>query len=571
MKKIRPFILAFTVILAGVLAFGIWTLPKPQKADAEGYSAARVAKDIKVIAKNHHSVAQPEERAEVRDYLVHRLKEEGADTVRLYRYDSLSGPENKHVRYDFDAVNILAEFDPENKTEDTPYLMLVAHYDSRFSQPMPKNDTVWSYGAADDGYGLAAILETMNVLGKDRSDWKQGVKVLYTDAEEVGRMGMIEALKNNKEIFDNVGMVINIEARGPWGPVLLFETSPGNAKLMELYAEAARYPYTYSLTSVVYRLMPNFTDFNEVKDLIPGMNFSTVVDINHYHTDKDSYGNICVKSIQHYGSQIVPVVEKYLTDSRYSDKDYLKGKSDRVSFTTPVLGLWNFSKPVYVAFTLLICLVFLCLFALEGVRGKLKSMKVFKTSGLILGLALAMLVLGEVIAKVCASIAGAKFSLFGTVQGVQFDNIAMAVSMVLMIAVTVFVYCVGRRRAVRSASSSMRASAGATAAKHYTDNVLYAGLSLMFFFSFVLVLAISENLMFLMPLLFAVGAILLNRFAKFKVWYIIAIACILLHVFSFLYALAMALTIGAFGVVFMLAFMDMMIVIPLADLYLSEK
>lgn len=161
MKRFRPLILAAAIALAGLLAYGLWTLPKPQNADAEGFSSARVANDIKVISRQHHSVAQPAERAAVRDYLVARLEQLGADTVMLYRYDSLRGPQNKHVEYVFDAVNVMAQFAPASSSEDDTYLMLVAHYDSRYSQPMPK-DTVWSYGAADDGYGLGVILETVS-------------------------------------------------------------------------------------------------------------------------------------------------------------------------------------------------------------------------------------------------------------------------------------------------------------------------------------------------------------------------------------------------------------------------
>ena len=55
-----------------------------------------------------------------------------------------------------------------------------------------------------------------------------------------------------------------------------------------------------------------------------------------------------------------------------------------------------------------------------------------------------------------------------------------------------------------------------------------------------------------------------------KIWLPCAIALILLHAFSFLYALAMALTIGAFGAVAMLAFFDIIVLIPLADMYLLD-
>lgn len=51
----------------------------------------------------------------------------------------------------------------------------------------------------------------------------------------------------------------------------------------------------------------------------------------------------------------------------------------------------------------------------------------------------------------------------------------------------------------------------------------------------------------------------------------LAIALILLHAFSFLYALAMALTIGALGAVLMLAVLDVLVVVPLVDMYITQK
>ena len=78
MNKIRPIILALAVVLAGFLAYGFLTLPKAQPADAEGFSAERVVKDIEFISKEHHSVAHPQERARVREYLVERLYGLGA-------------------------------------------------------------------------------------------------------------------------------------------------------------------------------------------------------------------------------------------------------------------------------------------------------------------------------------------------------------------------------------------------------------------------------------------------------------------------------------------------------------
>ena len=571
LKQLRPVYLLAGVVAAALLAYGLWTRPSAQPADAEGFSSARVVEDIKVISQEHHSVApeHTEARSRVREYLAGRLQELGADTLMRFRYDSLQGPENKHVVYTFDVENLLAEFHPQTESEDTTYLMFVAHFDSRYSQPMPK-DTVWSYGAADDGYGVGVTLETLSHLLKNRADWKQGVKVLFTDAEEVGMVGMKAQWANDKEVFDNVGFMINLEARGPFGPCLLFETCPGNEKVMELYSKAADYKFTYSLTTVVYSFMPNFTDFTIVKDEIPGMNFSTITDINHYHTDKDNFSNVTESSIQHYGAQVLPVAMEYVTNPEYADKDYFKSEEDTVNFTVPALGLFNFSKTVYMVINAVVFLLFLCLFGLEGVRGRLQARKVFKGSAMTLLKAVSALVIGLLLSYLCCLIAGAKFKLFGVIHGVQFDNIAMIVFMVLLVVVLAIIYVKGRNSAVRASMNSMRSSASKNACAHSANNTLFGTLALMLVLNAALLLSIGENLMFMIPFTFATVAMILYRLTSLKIWLLAAIFATLLHAFSFLFALSMALTIGAFGAVMMIAAIDLMMLIPMADLYMMR-
>lgn len=549
-RVLRPLVIALTVLLSAILAYGVFTRPNAKPADYDGFSGQRVLQDLEVISKEHHSVAHPQERARVREYLIGRLEELGADTVRLFRYDSLQGPFNKHVTYTFDAIDVLAEFAPASGADDCTWLMFVAHYDSRYSQPMPRRDTVWSYGAADDGYGLGVTLETVRNLVKDRANWNQGVKVLFTDAEEPGMVGMTAIWENDREQFDNVGMIINIEGRGPWGPALLFETCAGSSRIMDLYAGSAKSPFTYSLTTVVYRIMPNFTDFTIVKDHIPGMNFSTITDVNHYHTDLDNFSNVSAKTVQHYGAQILPVASEYVHNPKYADKDYLRSDSDTVNFTIPLLGLVNMSKTWYLILNIAVFLLFILLLLLEMRRGGAKFSRVLGNAGLILGVALLVLAAGEFAAWLCAKIAGARFVMFGVTQGIMFDNAAMIVLSVVLALVTLLVYCKSRR-------------------SHRNETMLGA-LMLNFVLSAALLAALGENLMFLIPLTCSVAAMLLVRITSWKLWIPLAAAVIMLHAFSFLHALAMALTIGAFGAVAMIAFMDLTVLIPLIDSYLSE-
>ncbi len=172
----------------------------------------------------------------------------------------------------------------------------------------------------------------------------QGIKVLFTDSEESNLEVIKNVIKHNTLIFNNVGFIINIEARGVKGPAILFETSAGNRKIIDLY-KRAEHPYAYSLTTAIYRILPNSTDFTIVKDRFSGMNFAVIDNLKYYHTKLDNFENISLNSIQHYGEQIEPIVEEHLTNPKYFQSDYLK--SDLLFFSLPYLGLITITPKTY--------------------------------------------------------------------------------------------------------------------------------------------------------------------------------------------------------------------------------
>ena len=131
-------------------------------------------------------------------------------------------------------------------------------------------------------------------------------------------------------------------------------------------------------------------------------------------------------------------------------------------------------------------------------------------------------------------------------------------------------YMALRKKAVRAASGSMRSSASKAAVSHYAYKNQYGALALLFILSAVLLFVLGENLMFFIPLTCAAVAMIMYHITGLKFWLPAALFVILLHAFSFLYALSMALTIGAVGAVMMLAFLDFMVLIPMADLYLIQ-
>src|SRR6185369_4304652 len=113
--------------------------------------------------------------------------------------------------------NIVAKLDGTNNHQA---IMLVSHYDS-----VPN-----SFGASDDGFGVSVMLETLRAI-KTRGQLRNDVIFLFSDGEEVGLLGA-KAFMDEHPWARHVGLVLNFEARGNSGPVVLFETSPNNQDLI---------------------------------------------------------------------------------------------------------------------------------------------------------------------------------------------------------------------------------------------------------------------------------------------------------------------------------------------------
>lgn len=569
MRKYRLFILIAAVVLSALAAYGIFTAPRVESTDSDRFSAERVAADIKVISRKPHSIIHPEERAEVRDYLGDRLIALTDSSVVFYPYEKATEYEGKPI----DITNIFAQVDPVIKDPDHPdpsYLMLIAHYDSRYPQKV-LDKTVLSYGAADDGYGCGVALECLRQALRYRGEWRQGIKILLTDSEEWKLAGINSALEHNPEIFNNVGLIINLESRGNKGPVLLFETGKNNSKVLSLY-DKAKAPYTYTFTTVVYEFMPNFTDFTPLKDSYPGMNFSNLDDINHYHTDLDNYDNISLKTIQHFGAQLEPIIEEYLTNHEYRDSKALVSDKSSVAFTIPVIGLLNFSKGGYLLANSIVLALFCIIFSFALIGGRIRPLKVLVASAKVLLWAIVAFGIGELLAWVISLITGAKFSLMGILRGVQFDEWVMIGTAVITALIAAICYFFGRKKSAdRISSTAIRKSASASGATRFSYNLLYGAMLLLLFLSAVLLFTIGENFFFVLPLGLAAASVLLWRVTNWRGWLLVAIVVTLLHAFSFLYIVIISLTMGALGVLPLFIVIYLALLLPLADLYTRKE
>jgi hypothetical protein len=170
-------------------------------------------------------------------------------------------------------------------------LLVSAHYDSVPAGP----------GVGDDLAGAASVLEIARAMMKSESTRELSVVFLVDDGEEAGLLGARAFIADSPEAR-TVRWAVNMDNRGDRGPAMMFETSPGNAELVPLFARAAHRPVATSLFYEVYRRMPNDTDFTIWKRAgIKGLNFAFIGGADRYHTSQDDFEHLDPRSVQHEG------------------------------------------------------------------------------------------------------------------------------------------------------------------------------------------------------------------------------------------------------------------------------
>ena len=182
--------------------------------------------------------------------------------------------------------NVVATIGPR----EGRHLLLSAHYDSTFAGP----------GAGDAGIGVASLLETAALLrGREPG---RPVTFLFNEGEEMGLIGA-RAFLDHDPLAAQVDSLLNFEARGVTGPATMFETSRPNAAAIAAFRQA-RQPLANSLTTDLYRLIPNSTDvavFEEQPWTI--LNFAIIGNETRYHSAGDNLAALDRSSLQHMGDQ----------------------------------------------------------------------------------------------------------------------------------------------------------------------------------------------------------------------------------------------------------------------------
>ena len=292
---LRIFVLALVALGIFFLGRTLNGLPDPegQNAPPSQFSAARAAATLgRLLGPEIPHPVSSAANAAVRD----RVRAEFAALGVATKIYSALGC-NGRPKYGFFACGTTQDIVAEVAPGEGKAIVLMAHYDSVPAGP----------GASDDQSGVATILESVRAMKARGIKSLHPIIALITDGEEAGLLGAA-AFLDNPALKARVGVVINVEARGNQGPSLLFQTSPGDGRLIDLYARNVPELATSSLFAVIYKLLPNDTDLTVfLNQGFTGYNFAFTGGVAHYHTPLDTRANLSLSTLQQHGDNLLGV------------------------------------------------------------------------------------------------------------------------------------------------------------------------------------------------------------------------------------------------------------------------
>ncbi|KAL7413564.1 hypothetical protein BDY24DRAFT_388928 [Mrakia frigida] len=195
--------------------------------------------------------------------------------------------------------NIIMRISNGTREAKESALLLNAHIDSQLTGP----------GAADDAIGVGIMLEILRVKIARKEGFENAVIFLFNDAEECFQDAS-QLYSTQHETAPTVKAVINLEAAGTTGQEMLFQAT--SSELVEAYSKVP-YPHGTVLAADVFAsgIMGSDTDFGVFETYLDvvGLDMAVVGHSWYYHTTKDLVKNIQIGSTQHFGANVLSLVD----------------------------------------------------------------------------------------------------------------------------------------------------------------------------------------------------------------------------------------------------------------------
>ncbi|MBK6940498.1 MAG: M20/M25/M40 family metallo-hydrolase [Planctomycetes bacterium] len=270
--------------------------PAPIDAPSTEFAADRAFEHVLRIAAKPHPMGSVE-HGRVRESIVEAFRRLGLEVTQdegVVTRRPIQAGDGAHVAC---VTNVVARLRGSGSTGRD--VVLAAHYDSVPTGP----------GAGDDAAAVAALIEVARAL-REGPPLANDVVFLITDGEEVGLYGAKLAVAD-PAFLARTALVLNFEARGHRGPVVMFQTFGAVEPWVDALAQVDD-PVAYSLAADVYAQMPNDTDLSVFgRAGLPGMNFAFIGGHSHYHTPLDSPDELDRGSLQHHGQYALSLARHF--------------------------------------------------------------------------------------------------------------------------------------------------------------------------------------------------------------------------------------------------------------------
>lgn len=420
-------IFAAAVILLSVI-LGALNITSSANVSDKQYSVDNMLSHLLSISEKQHSVHEEEALNEVRNYVSSTLFSYGVENEIITHNDAFAYNEKTEQGFNYKPKNIYAEIKGESGTN----ILLVAHYDSCGYKIKYDEPSEGSHGALDDGYGVATLLELARIYSSQRN-LKNGIKLAIVDAEEEGVLGSEALVKEYPQWLDDVNLVINVEGRGNKGPLYLFQTSGNNSRIIDFYRNAG-FPYSFSIAAQVYDMLPNDTDLSPfLENGYAGMNFAVLDSLKVYHNEKDNYGSVDENTLRKYCNTLLPLLDEYTSDAKYSSPDWFKNGHDTLFFTLFPNALVSYSAVTGWIFFGVIIAAVVALIVISVIKKRVNIRKLLISIALDLAFVALTCGLGFVLVLIACACSGVNYHIMFVI-GVGFDGGLLIIFTLLMIA-----------------------------------------------------------------------------------------------------------------------------------------
>ena len=308
----------------------------PTNASPDLFSAERAMVHLPAIASEPHP-ADSKAQEKVRDYILTQVSALGLE-VETQPFAS--------------GENVVARL---RGSDSTGTIVILAHYDSTPAGP----------GAADNGAGVAALLEVLRALVAGPLP-RNDVVVLFDDNEEQGWIGTSAFIQEHPWIADvRVAVSLDTAVRGV---VHVNETGPRNGKLVQALARAYRHGWAWMSAAGG----GNYDSGPFIKSGFQAVALEDNYAFKEQHTENDRIEIISPASLQQLGEQALAVARE-LGDLNLSDP----WGEHQAFFAVPLIGLvhypqaWTLPLALAAAVLLLAAIAFALRLGVAGWRGLL--------------------------------------------------------------------------------------------------------------------------------------------------------------------------------------------------------